>query len=209
MAVSGVLRALMVWYAVAALSGCVTQLPGDVSSMLDDASDSVVAVGHQGTTIGSAFALSPRRFVTSHHIASKGDVYLLDSGQRPVPATLLAADVALDIALLEAPLDAPVLTATPRAPLGSAVYALGNPFGLGLTVTRGIVSAQPRSIGKSHLLQIDAAVNPGNSGGPLVNAQGQVVSLVSSRATVGSGIAFAVPIQHVTALLERASLQPD
>ena len=177
--------------------------------MLDGASDSVVAVGHQGTTIGSAFALGPRRFVTSHHIASKGDIYLLGPEQRPVPVTLLASDVGLDIALLGAPLDSSGLTPAPQAPLGSTVYALGNPFGLGLTVTRGIVSAQPRSIGKSHLLQIDAAVNPGNSGGPLVNTQGLVVGLVSSRAMVGSGIAFAVPIQQVMALLETASSKPD
>ncbi len=205
---SGAICRVMTLVLVATLLvGCRTQQPNQLSIMLTELSSSIVAVGHNGSTIGSAFALAPGYFVTSHHIAARAPIYLLDQGGKPVAAKLVAGDTKRDTAILQANLRVPSLRPAASANIGSTVYALGNPFGLGLTVTHGIVSAYPKSIQKSGLLQIDAAVNPGNSGGPIVNSAGHVVGLVSSRAAIGSGIAFAVPTEQLLTLL--ASVSPN
>ncbi len=188
-----------VW--LATLSGCANQKTAAPTAMLSRASNSVVAVGHNGSTIGSAFTLQPNQYVTSLHVAAQSPIYLIAAGGKPTAAKIIAKDEQRDIAVLSANLSLPALSPRADLPLvGTRVYALGNPFGLGLTATQGIISAHPRSIGKQHLLQIDAAINPGNSGGPLVDANGQVVGLVSSRAAIGSGIGFVVPIEFVLSL---------
>lgn len=192
------------WLLLVFLVGCNSPSPvsrGDARSMLANASASIVAVGYKGSTIGTAFSLGGNHFATSNHIATKSPIYLLDSQGNPVTAKRVAQDNKRDIAILHSPLLAPSLSIADNANVGTTIYALGNPFGIGLTATRGIISATPQSIRKPDLLQIDAAVNPGNSGGPIVNAAGQAMGLVSSRAAVGSGIAFAVPIQSVLNLL--------
>jgi S1-C subfamily serine protease len=86
-------------------------------------------------------------------------------------------------------------------PVGTPVFAVGNPFGAGITTTAGIVSALPRAIGRQHMLQTDAAINPGNSGGPLIDRAGHVVGVVTSRGAVGSGIGFVVPAPQVASLV--------
>src|SRR6185369_5771895 len=101
---------------------------------------------------------------------------------------------------------------TPKAPLvaaslgdsgilqvGDWVIAIGNPFGLGHTVTVGVVSAKGRSLGGNYddFIQTDASINPGNSGGPLLNLRGEVIginSAIASRTGQSAGIGFAVPI---------------
>src|SRR5207253_8513546 len=93
----------------------------------------------------------------------------------------------------------------PVAPLGSStnlkvgewVLAIGNPFGLGHTVTAGIVSAKGRVIGAGpydDFIQTDASINPGNSGGPLFNMRGQVIGINTAIVSGGQGIGFAIPI---------------
>ena len=91
--------------------------------------------------------------------------------------------------------------------LGEPVFAVGNPFGLGLTVTEGIISALPRAIGKTTLIQTDAAINPGNSGGPLIDHHGRVVGVVNARAKAGSGVGFVVSAASLTLLLQNISAE--
>lgn len=177
-----------------------------IEAMLARVTGSVVAVGSQGASRGSAWCVGPNLFVTNAHVAQQpteqGGGYLLSANGRPIAYRLVQSSAEYDLAILEANLDLPPLDlAETSAALGQPVFALGNPLGLGITVTAGIVSAEPRSIGKDHLLQIDAAVNPGNSGGPLVDSSGRVVGVVSARAAVGSGIGFAVPSTRITELL--------
>src|SRR5262245_62783352 len=88
--------------------------------------------------------------------------------------------------------------------VGEWVVAIGNPFGLGHTVTTGIVSAKGRIIGAGpydDFIQTDASINPGNSGGPLFNMNGEVVGINTAIIASGQGIGFAIPINVAKELL--------
>ncbi|NOG72386.1 trypsin-like peptidase domain-containing protein [Roseicella sp. DB1501] len=159
---------------------------------------------------GSGFLIDAEgTVVTNHHVAGEAQritVTLADG--RDFPARLLGSDPATDIAVLriEPPLGAPPLPflrfaegAPPRP--GDWALVVGNPFGLGASVSLGIVSAQGRNLGGlawGELIQTDAAINPGNSGGPLFDAAGRVAGVTTAIVTPtgGSvGIGFAVPAQ--------------
>src|SRR5262249_58220019 len=88
--------------------------------------------------------------------------------------------------------------------VGEYVIAIGNPFGLGHSVTMGIVSAKSRTIGAGpydDFIQTDASINPGNSGGPLFNLQGQVVGINTAINPNGQGIGFAIPVDALKDVL--------
>ncbi|MEN0077319.1 MAG: trypsin-like peptidase domain-containing protein, partial [Paracraurococcus sp.] len=159
---------------------------------------------------GSGFLIDAEgTVVTNHHVAGEAQritVTLADG--RDFPARLLGSDPATDIAVLriELPLGAPPLPflrfaegAPPRP--GDWALVVGNPFGLGASVSLGIVSARGRNLGGlawGELIQTDAAINPGNSGGPLFDATGRVAGVTTAIVTpTGSsvGIGFAVPAQ--------------
>jgi serine protease Do len=106
------------------------------------------------------------------------------------------------LAIQDPPRDLPVasLGSSDDLRVGDYVVAIGNPFGLGDTVTMGIVSAKGRSLGAGpydDFIQTDAPINPGNSGGPLFDVHGQVVGINTAIAPAGQGIGFAVPIDPV------------
>lgn len=86
--------------------------------------------------------------------------------------------------------------------VGEPVIALGNPFGLGMTASLGIISADGDAIGHPGRVQTDAAINPGNSGGALVDREGRVVGIVNARAAFGTGVGFAVSAERLRALLD-------
>ncbi|WGG60788.1 DegQ family serine endoprotease [Brucella intermedia] len=150
--------------------------------------------------------------LTNHHVvdgASEIAVTLKD--RRRFTAELVGSDKATDIALLR--VDASNLTALrlgdpSRLRVGDNVVAIGNPFGLGQTVTSGIVSALSRSglnvEGYEDFIQTDASINPGNSGGALVTADGQLVGIntaIIAPAGGNVGIGFAVPIDMASAVM--------
>jgi serine protease Do len=152
---------------------------------------------------GSGFFISPGGYlVTNNHVVedAKDISVTLESGDR-FPATLVGADARTDVALLKvrASQQFPYVKFSEKDPrVGDWVLAVGNPFGLGGTVTRGIISAHHRDIGSGpyDYLQIDAAVNRGNSGGPSFNLDGEVVGMntaIFSPSGGSVGIAFAIP----------------
>lgn len=165
---------------------------------------------------GSGFFISPDGYiVTNNHVvdhAVKVQV-TLDDG-RTLDAKVIGTDAKTDLALIkvETGSNYPYVTfanGTPR--VGESVVAIGNPYGLGGTVTSGIVSARGRDIGAGpydDFLQIDAAVNRGNSGGPAFNLQGEVVGVntaIFSPSGGSVGIGFAIPsetVQQVVAQLK-------
>ncbi len=161
--------------------------------------------------IGSGVIIDPEGLVlTNHHViagADRVEVRLAD--ERRFDAEVVGADPETDIALLrlrdsEGNLPAATLGRSDYLRVGDYVIAIGNPFGLSLTVTAGIVSAMARVIGTSpfdDFLQTDAAINPGNSGGPLFDLEGRVVGINTAIVAPGEGIGFAVPIDLVRALL--------
>jgi serine protease Do len=164
---------------------------------------------------GSGFVVSPDGYiVTNNHVvdgAAKVKVSFDD--QEEIDAKIVGTDARTDIALLKIEPKTPLTAVkfagkTPR--VGEWVLAVGNPFGLGGTVTAGIVSALARNIGGPYdYMQIDAAVNHGNSGGPAFNLEGDVVGVntaIFSPTGGNVGIAFAVPadtVQKVVAELQK------
>lgn len=158
-----------------------------------------------GQAMGSGFLVDAEgRIVTNNHVirdASQVRVTLEDG--REFPARVIGRDARTDLALLkvEAPTPLPFLALgdSDRARPGDWVVAVGNPFGLGGTVTAGVVSARGRNIGQGpydDFLQIDAPINQGNSGGPLFGLDGSVIGVNTAiySPTGGSvGIGFAIP----------------
>jgi serine protease Do len=161
--------------------------------------------------LGSGFIVDPQgHVVTNAHVIDGADTVKVKlADDREYRAKVVGKDDRLDVAVLQlesAPHDLPVgsLGASDALRVGEYVVAIGNPFGLGNTVTMGIVSAKGRTIGAGpydDFIQTDASINPGNSGGPLFNLLGQVVGINTAINPQGKGIGFAIPIDAVKAVL--------
>jgi serine protease Do len=161
--------------------------------------------------LGSGFLVDNHgHVVTNAHVIAEADVVKVKlADDREFRAKVVGKDARLDVAVLQlqgAPGDLPVaaLGASDVTRVGEYVVAIGNPFGLGNTVTMGIVSAKGRSIGAGpydDFIQTDASINPGNSGGPLFNLRGQVVGINTAINPQGKGIGFAIPIDAVKDIL--------
>lgn len=186
----------------------------DVAAIYKKASPSVVLVtatpaGGGAKSLGSGFIVDPEgHVVTNQHVVNGGSKFTVTfSNEKTAPATLVGADPSTDIAVLQ--VDAAQGQLTPiawadsaRAEVGQPVLAIGNPYGLERTVTSGIISALSRQIAAPNgltidaVIQTDAALNKGNSGGPLIDAAGDVVgvnSQIQSESGGFDGIGYAVP----------------
>ncbi|SMH56921.1 serine protease DegQ [Azospirillum lipoferum] len=152
--------------------------------------------------------------ITNNHVVENAqEIAVTLKDRRRLRAKLVGRDAATDIALLK--IEAKGLTALPmgdsdRLKVGDFVVAIGNPFGLGQTVTSGIISALGRSglkiEGYEDFIQTDASINPGNSGGALVNFNGELIGI--NTAIIGPaggsvGIGFAVPVGIVRSVIEQ------
>jgi putative serine protease PepD len=175
--------------------------------------------GRAQTATGSGFVVRPDGLiVTNDHVIDGAQSVLVSFGaslDQSRPAKVVATDPSHDLALLK--LDATALKLAPLAlgdstgvQVGDPTYAIGNPYGLDRTLTTGVVSALQRSITApngvsiAHVIQTDAALNPGNSGGPLLDGAGRVIGVNSQIASAtgagpgGSvGVGFAVPSDTV------------
>jgi len=166
---------------------------------------------------GSGFVLNKEGLIlTNNHVIENGqrvEVTLYD--KHKYKASVVTVDKGHDLALLK--IDAPDLVPATLAEsssgltVGQRVYAIGNPFGLSGTMTRGIISAirsirGPENNPIEDAIQTDASVNPGNSGGPLLNSRGEVIGITTMIASNGadqsSGIGFAIPINTAKAVLD-------
>ena len=175
------------------------------------------AQSQPGTNLGSGVIVSNSGYIlTNSHVIDGADsieVALADT--RRVPAKVVGTDPETDLAVLKIDLpNLPAITfgAPDSARVGDVVLAIGNPFGVGQTVTLGIVSA----LGRSHLgintfenfIQTDAAINPGNSGGALVDVNGHLMGIntaIYSRVEGGAslGIGFAIPVSTAKSVMEQ------
>ena len=156
--------------------------------------------------VGSGFIISNDGYVlTNAHVVDGADeVIVTMTDRREFKAKVLGSDKRSDVALLKVDgARLPYLTVgdSNRIRVGEWVIAIGSPFNLDNTVTAGIISAKSRDTGEFlPLIQSDVAVNPGNSGGPLINMRGEVIGINSQIATLSgayNGISFAVPIDEV------------
>lgn len=144
--------------------------------------------------------------MTNEHVISKAKTIVLRTSKRNLfVAQVLASDVGRDLAFLSTNADAcvPLQLEAGTAHVGTAVFAVGNPLGLEGTVTKGIVSANRVNSAGVRLVQIDASLNPGNSGGPLVNQQGKVLGVNTFRLKDTAGLNFAVAAEEVRAVFAR------
>lgn len=148
--------------------------------------------------------------VTNHHvIAGQQTIRVTLHGGKTYPAVLIGEDSLLDIAVLKIEANETFqplkLGDSSQVKVGQIVMAIGNPFGLGETVTQGIISAKERSLSDTQrdLFQTDAAINPGNSGGPLVNLMGEIIGInvaifSSDKQNPGfQGVGFSIPSNEV------------
>ncbi|MCO5118326.1 MAG: DegQ family serine endoprotease [Burkholderiaceae bacterium] len=177
---------------------------------------SPVPPGQPGTEVprglGSGFIVSSDGLVlTNHHVVDGADeIYVTLTDKREFKAELIGSDRRTDVALIR--IDAKGLPAVEigdpeRLRVGDWVLAIGSPFGLDSTVTAGIVSAKGRDTGEYlPFIQTDVAVNPGNSGGPLIDMEGKVVGINSqiySRTGGFMGISFAIPIDEAMGIADQ------
>ena len=167
------------------------------------------------SSLGSGVIIGPEGYIlTNHHVIEAADeIELALADGRKAPAKIVGTDPETDLAVLKVNLaDLPAVTfGNPgKLTVGDMVLAIGNPFGVGQTVTMGIVSA----LGRSHLgistfenfIQTDAAINPGNSGGALVDSTGNLVginSAIYSRSGGSLGIGFAIPADLAKQVMEQ------
>ena len=165
-------------------------------------------------SVGSGFIISADGLVlTNCHLVfgSKSIMVTLDGGET-LPAILVGADPVLDVALLRISLPSKgirvsALGDSDKLRVGEEVIAIGNPLGFERTLARGIVSGTNRALAvppmslKLPLIQTDAAINPGSSGGPLMNLSGEVVGITSLFLADAEGIGFALPINIVKKIL--------
>jgi serine protease Do len=168
---------------------------------------------HTGLALGSGFIISSDGYVvTNNHVVKNAtDVTVTMDDGKTIPAKVVGTDPKTDLALLklQGSGNYPYVQFSSQAPnVGDWVLAVGNPFGLGGTVTAGIVSARGRDIGAGpydDFLQIDAPVNRGNSGGPTFNESGQVVGVntaIYSPSGGSVGIGFAIPADTVKTVID-------
>jgi serine protease DegS len=166
------------------------------------------------TSLGSGVIVTAQgHILTNNHVienAEEIEVYLRDG--RQLSAKVVGADPETDLAVLQIPTsEVPSITFGASQPLavGDVVLAIGNPFGLGQTVSQGIISATGRNqLGVNvfeNYIQTDAAINPGNSGGALINAKGELIginTITSSKNGTSVGIGFAIPIVLAKQVME-------
>lgn len=158
---------------------------------------------------GSGFIIDPAGFIlTNHHVVEGADrVTVTLSDGRALRATIVGIDPAIDVALLQvtaANLPVAALGDSSTIKVGEWVCAIGNPLGYVHSVTVGVVSFLGRKLFDQSLdafIQTDAAISFGNSGGPLINAAGEVIGMTTAISSQASNIGFAIPINQVVAVL--------
>ncbi len=163
-------------------------------------------------SLGSGFIIEKEGLIlTNNHVIEGAEkIQVILANKERFDAKVVGRDAKTDIAVIR--IDAK--TSLPSVSLGDSaklkvgdwVIAVGNPFGLGHTITAGIVSAKGRIIGAGpydNFIQTDAAINPGNSGGPLFNLKGEVVGINTAIVSSGQGIGFAIPINLAKEIIKQ------
>jgi serine protease Do len=171
--------------------------------------------GRKSQSLGSGFIIDPAGYiVTNNHVIDGADeIKVILQDNTTLNAKLIGRDERVDVALLKVETDKPLLAVpfgdSDKARVGDWVIAIGDPFGLGGSVTAGIVSARGRDIRQGaydDFIQTDAAINQGNSGGPLFNMDGQVIGIntaIYSRSGGSIGLGFSIPSNQAKLVVDQ------
>lgn len=178
----------------------------------EDAYNSIFVI-RSGNSLGSGFAFGENCIITNAHvIANPSSVSISTYSGETDNAFVVAIDVDLDIAVL----GVNGVTFTPlissdymKMSIGDDVYAVGAPNSMAYTLTKGCLSAKERQVGEHSFIQTDAAINSGNSGGPLLDDNGKVIGVNSYKMSDTEGIGLAIPISAVTSFLTNNNIALD
>ena len=172
-----------------------------------------VFVIYSGNALGSGFAVGENCIVTNAHvIENKRNITVETYGGESYKATLLGMDEELDIAVLAvAQVTFPYLAIgdMSQMKIGDDIYAIGAPRGMTYTLTKGGISAKEREVSGQTYIQIDAAINQGNSGGPLLNDAGEVLGMNTLKMSNSEGIGLAIPISRICQYLSSLGIVLD
>ncbi len=157
-------------------------------------------------SVGSGFAIGENSILTNAHVVGEStSVTLLTYGNQSINANVHLLSYEMDIALLvvEAPVMIPLKPVSiENVSIGDEIYTVGAPNSMVYTLTKGIISAKNRLIGGISYIQVDAPINSGNSGGPLLNSSGEVLGINTLKLSDSEGIGLAIPIYDTIELLE-------
>ncbi len=174
---------------------------------------SSVFIVTSGLSLGSGFAIGENCVVTNAHVIDDVDnVVLTAYSGESFPAYTVGYDADKDIAVLGvADASFPTLTVADPDALntGDDVYAVGAPNSMAYTLTKGVISAKEREVGKYKYIQTDAAVNEGNSGGPLLNDEGNVIGINTLKMSDSEGIGLAIPMTAVCEFVQSLGIELD
>ena len=194
----------------------ITSYVGTAASPSDNAVAAATTAGGRGKTMdGSGFIVDPTGYIATNYHVVEGAyrIVVMFSDGETADAKLVGSVRMGDIAVLRVNVGSPLTAVkwgdSDRLQIGDSVFAVGNPLGLGLSVSAGIVSALNRNIMETpydHFIQTDAAINHGNSGGPLFNMQGEVIGMGTafiSPTNSSAGLGFAIPSSGVRFVVDR------
>ena len=178
----------------------------------EEAYNSVFVI-YSGNALGSGFALGKDCIVTNAHVISdETEVIVRDYNGQQYSAQVVGINEEQDIAVLgiwNVEFDYLTIANDSEMSIGDDIYAIGAPKSMAYTLTKGVISAKEREISRYTYIQIDAAINEGNSGGPLLNDVGQVVGMNTLKMSDSEGIGLAIPISRVCEYLKTLGIELD
>lgn len=170
-----------------------------------------VFVVYSGNSMGSGFAIGENCIITNAHVINNQyDVRIETYSGEIKRAFIVSMDERIDIAVIGVPDGSftPLHVADlSKVNVGDDVYAIGAPNSLAFTLTKGVVSSKERLVSRQKYIQTDAAINTGNSGGPLLNDAGEVIGVNSYKMSDSEGIGLAIPIDVVVSYLETGEIE--
>lgn len=185
---------------------------GAIGFEAEQAYESVFVI-YSGTSLGSGFAIGSNCIITNAHVIDNPrSITVATYGGQEYRATVLGIDEYADIAVLVvADATFPILEVADLSQMktGDDIYAIGAPKGMAYTLTKGGISAKERQVANQSYIQIDAPINEGNSGGPLLNDAGRVLGVNTLKMSDSEGIGLAIPITRVCDYLAQLGVELD